>query len=89
MEDPSLRIHEIGVKRHGAAWARANQRAVDALCSSSIKPWDPGVKDAVTRVVLRILDGVRLDAGEEWLPENGRWTPQRTERKTNDDTRTS
>ncbi len=67
--------HEIGVKRHGAAWSKANQRAVDALTGSQLKPWDRHVKDALPQVILRILDGVRLDAGEQWLAGASEWTP--------------
>ncbi len=71
------KIHAAGIQRHRAAWPNANQRAVDALSGTSIKPWDPGIKDAMPRVILRILDGLRLDAGEEWLAGNERWTSQK------------
>lgn len=69
-------VHEIGVRRHGAAWLTANQRAVDALTESPFKSWDRGVKDTICRVVLKVLDGVRLDAGEEWLKGATGWTPR-------------
>ena len=67
-------IHEIGIERHGYAWAKANQRAVDALTGTDMKPWNPGVKDVIPRVVLRILDGVRVDAGEQWPLGASEWT---------------
>lgn len=67
-------IHELGVKRHGAAWARANQRAVNALTWAELKPWSPGVKEAVSLVVLHVLDGVQLDTGQEWLAQSNKWT---------------
>lgn len=67
-------VHDAGVKRHGALWIRANQRAVDGLGFSQLKPWDKGVKDAIPRVVLSILDGIRLDAGEQWLAGADEWT---------------
>lgn len=76
-------IHETGVKRHGATWARANRRAVDALTGCELKPWSPGVKDAVSRVVLRVLDGAQLDAGNEWKKDNGRWTARTDKEKEN------
>lgn len=66
-------IHEIGVKRHGITWARANQRAVNAL-NGKLKPWSTGVKYAVSNVILKVLDGIRLDAGEEWLANATEWT---------------
>lgn len=70
------KIHEAGVRRHRAAWARANQRAVDALHEpGQLKPWDPGVKEAVSIVVLRVLDGVQMDAGKKWDAGIGSWVP--------------
>lgn len=72
-------VHDNGVKRHGAMWARSNQRAVDALSGAELQPWSPGVKDAVPRILLRVLDGARLDGGDQWLPSADDWTPQTAE----------
>ena len=66
-------IHERGVRRHGADWANANQRAVDTLIGTGLKPWSPEVKDAIPRILLRVLDGVRLDAGQKWVNSDGKW----------------
>lgn len=66
--------HEDGAIRHGAAWLSANQRAVQALTGTKLKPWNAEVKAAIPYLILRVLDGVRLDGGEWWDGKAKEWT---------------
>lgn len=54
------KIHEAGAKRHPGIWFEANRRAVEILWGSPLSPSDPKVKDLVPRIILSILDAVRL-----------------------------
>jgi hypothetical protein len=69
-------VHCVGAERHGADWINANQAAVDALTGTSLKPWDAQAKEAIPRVVLRVLDRLRVLRGETWDKEAKRWIPK-------------
>lgn len=67
-------IHEVGARRHGSRWLAANSRAVEAMLGTKLKVYDPHVKRTVSEIVLRVLDGLRVDNGEWWDKERGQWT---------------
>lgn len=66
-------VHEAGAARHGDRWLHANQRAVEELWNTRLRVDLPEVKEAMPRVVLRLLDYMMIQTGHKWNPQSGLW----------------
>lgn len=67
------RIHEIGAKRHPELWFAANMQAVDAASSQGVSANKEPFKTIIPEVCLRILDGIKVEQGYQWLPLDNCW----------------
>lgn len=67
------RIHQIGAERHKGLWLFANQRAIEVLWGSALKPEDPDVKATIPRIVLVVLDALMVQRGNRWDAVAKRW----------------
>lgn len=69
MED----IHERGSKAHPFEWLGVNQRIVDTARSHGMDLSVGPVRETLSEIALRILDGLKVDAGFRWDKETGAW----------------
>lgn len=70
-------INESGMRRHRDRWFHANRRAVEVIWGTKFRPNDPEVKQMVSQIILSILDGAQVDAGNNWVPKSGQWVSRK------------
>lgn len=61
-------IHRAGVERHGALWLSANQVAAEYTMGRA-----SDFKIVIPRIVLRVLDRVRMSSGWTWDNNSKEW----------------
>ncbi len=70
---PMDQIHEAGAKRHGGLWMAANMRAIDVATYYGLTAYQPGVKEFLSEITLRLLDGLQVEKGKEWSATTQEW----------------
>lgn len=65
-------IHRAGVERHGALWLSANQVAAEYTMGTDVGRASD-FKIVVPRIVLRVLDRVRISSGWTWDNNSKEW----------------
>jgi hypothetical protein len=68
--------HQVGAKRHPKLWFGVNCRACTALAYSDLSASDPAVQKAVSKILLQVLDGIRVDEGYHWDATKKMWTKE-------------
>lgn len=72
-------IHNAGAERHPEAWFATNIRACEGAAASGLVPYSELGKVAIPRIVLRVLDGLKVEAGMTWDKTTKTWIARKPE----------